>query len=304
MRINIEDKLFLDYRFRYLTTILGSEDKALMLCYRFWRAAIEYYGKRELMPEITIKHGGFHAIVEVGLAEIVDGHVYTKGADTHFGWYLDKQASAQKAGRISAQRPRDGKGRLLPKTKCQNPTQTQRSLDSLDGNCPTRPALSNAPTPTPTPDFTNVKSPLYPPSGEEEAANEGSLDDQENHPQVLVDLWNAGSSAAQAKVRKLRRGTPRWKSAKARLQENPNIDEWKTVIRTIAKNEFCNGANDRQWIADFDFLIRTETFDKALEGKYGGVEKREEVATTNESNLLDLSRRKVLDLSVFERYRK
>jgi hypothetical protein len=59
----------------------------------------------------------------------------------------------------------------------------------------------------------------------------------------------------------------RKKKADLRWREQPP-DAWRETVKKLAESEFCNGKNDRGWRADFDFLLKPETWAKANEGKY------------------------------------
>lgn len=103
----------------------------------------------------------------------------------------------------------------------------------------------------------------------EEAAAELLPKDCSTPIRDLAELWNANKSAKQTKINlKLLKPTqPRWKAAKARLSEFPDLDYWAQVIKKIAANGWCNGENDRRWVADFDYLVRPETHVKVHEGR-------------------------------------
>jgi len=45
-------------------------------------------------------------------------------------------------------------------------------------------------------------------------------------------------------------------------------DAWIETVKKMAASKFCNGTNDRRWKADFDFLLKPETWLKVNEGKY------------------------------------
>lgn len=62
-------------------------------------------------------------------------------------------------------------------------------------------------------------------------------------------------------------GTRR-KQAEGRWREEPNDTYWVDLITRVTRSSFCRGENDRNWRADFDFLIRPETRHKIAEGKY------------------------------------
>lgn len=85
---------------------------------------------------------------------------------------------------------------------------------------------------------------------------------------VLAEIWNELRGPAQPAVRKL--SPARLKKAKLRLKENPNLDEWREAMAAIASSDFCNGKNDRGWVANFDFFITPGKCEKALEGAYSG----------------------------------
>ena len=89
-------------------------------------------------------------------------------------------------------------------------------------------------------------------------------------PKSLGELWNEAKHPDQPKVflATLASGKERHKSAKARLDENPDPVFWRDIVTKIAASPFCQGRNDRGWKADFDFLIRPDTYAKVLEGKY------------------------------------
>jgi hypothetical protein len=82
---------------------------------------------------------------------------------------------------------------------------------------------------------------------------------------ALSRLWNEGTSADFPKVLELT--DKRRKAAAARLAER-TILEWGQIISQIDRSDFCRGANDRAWRADFDWLLRPDTAAKVLEGKY------------------------------------
>jgi hypothetical protein len=119
-RINIEDSLYKDHRFFELLQKLGSTDAALGAVVRAWTVAQEYWiangvgiplpvwKKQKLRPEL----------IEVGLAEERGEFIYVCGSEMQFAWMTLKIKAGRTGGRVSAQRPRDEKGQLLPKGAC------------------------------------------------------------------------------------------------------------------------------------------------------------------------------------------
>ncbi len=62
--------------------------------------------------------------------------------------------------------------------------------------------------------------------------------------------------------------SPRWKTAKARLFDVPDLTYWTGVIQIMAKAKWLNGGSDGKWFATFDFLLKPGTHIKAMEGGY------------------------------------
>lgn len=59
----------------------------------------------------------------------------------------------------------------------------------------------------------------------------------------------------------------RKKAIKARVKEF-GIDQVYEAITKVASSSFCNGHNDRNWTANFDFVFNANKMAKTLEGKY------------------------------------
>jgi hypothetical protein len=88
-------------------------------------------------------------------------------------------------------------------------------------------------------------------------------------PEKLQGIWNEAADLSNVKnCRSL--NNSRKTKAKARIREAPEESTWQEVISRIRDSGFCNGDNERGWCADFDFLIKPNTYVKVLEGAYGG----------------------------------
>jgi hypothetical protein len=87
----------------------------------------------------------------------------------------------------------------------------------------------------------------------------------------LFEIWNAEcrelSKALKPTQSRQNRMRERWK-------ENPSLEFWTRIVKKMAESSFCNGNNERGWKADFDFLLKPDTFAKVLEGKYENKEKK------------------------------
>lgn len=115
--MNVEDSFFKDKRFIKLAIKLGDEDLALGCCIQMWFLAQNYWRKNQrIIPiEVWQKQDMRDELIEVGLAEKRDEGIYVKGAEKHFDWIYQRAEAGRAGGRVSAQRGRDDKGRLLPK---------------------------------------------------------------------------------------------------------------------------------------------------------------------------------------------
>jgi hypothetical protein len=83
-------------------------------------------------------------------------------------------------------------------------------------------------------------------------------------PDDLVTAWNTYAPALHP-AKKLT--NDRRKRAWARIEENPDVD-WAALCARLNASRFCRGENSNGWRAGFDFLLRTSTVQKTLEGIY------------------------------------
>lgn len=85
-------------------------------------------------------------------------------------------------------------------------------------------------------------------------------------PRRLMEIWNEhrGSLPECKSI-----SPDRMRHAKARCADQPDEAMWITTVKAIASDPFCRGQNDRGWRADFDYLLRPNTWVKAAEGRYG-----------------------------------
>ena len=59
----------------------------------------------------------------------------------------------------------------------------------------------------------------------------------------------------------------RRRAIKARLNSY-TLDDFKTLFEKAEASDFLKGKNDRNWMADFDWLIKDANMAKVLDGKY------------------------------------
>lgn len=75
--------------------------------------------------------------------------------------------------------------------------------------------------------------------------------------QDLIDLWNATTKPPIPRCREL---TPeRRRKIRARIAKRPLLSEWRRAFEAIQATAFYRGENDRQWTADFDWVIKNDT---------------------------------------------
>ena len=80
----------------------------------------------------------------------------------------------------------------------------------------------------------------------------------------VIEIYNTYCTNL-AQVQKL---TEKRKIAINKLLKEINIEQFKEICMIANKSDFLTGNNDRNWKADFDFVIRPDKAVSILEGKY------------------------------------
>jgi hypothetical protein len=137
-RINVEDELEGDLRFKALVKRLVDEDQALGMVIRCWRIAQKYWGDEQLIPFEVFELGGFSELLNVRLAREHPGGpltangrvvgdfapgVYVSGSDERFSWYL-QICQAARASANKKRVEREAKDALLGKSSKERSTQS------------------------------------------------------------------------------------------------------------------------------------------------------------------------------------
>lgn len=86
----------------------------------------------------------------------------------------------------------------------------------------------------------------------------------------IQTLWNT-ICVSYPKIQSIQ-GT-RQKAVKARWNYYKSIERFKEVFEIAEASDFLKGSNNRDWTADFDWLMKADSFAKALEGKYDNRDK-------------------------------
>jgi hypothetical protein len=126
-RINIEDKLFSDFRWMNLVLKVGCRHKAIGILAGAWILAQKNWLKNGFIPQKAWDKD-FEVLIEVDLAtRRADGNVYIKGSKRAFVW-LDQRVEA---GRKGGQAKTDKKAKAA-RTNSKKPR--SQATDSLDPN--------------------------------------------------------------------------------------------------------------------------------------------------------------------------
>ena len=107
---------------------------------------------------------------------------------------------------------------------------------------------------------------------DKEREEEKDLDNKKDRVdcQQIVDLYHSICKSFPA-VRSL--SDSRRKAIKARLNTY-SLDDFEAVFKNAEASSFLKGANDRNWTATFDWLIKDQNMAKVLEGNYVDKSKR------------------------------
>lgn len=81
----------------------------------------------------------------------------------------------------------------------------------------------------------------------------------------IRDLYN---SICKSYPKCTRLSAGRKKAIHARLKSGYTVEDFKRVFQMAEQSRFLKGGNDRNWHADFDWLIKDTNMAKVLDGKY------------------------------------
>lgn len=128
-RVNIDDELHADWRFKALARELESEDAAIGILYRFWRLAQDYWADGELLPLKIFEREQLEILLELEFAEKRDNGIYACGAKERFAWYAQRCAASIKgveARKHKAEQPetKSGEPKNAPGLRVAQPNAT------------------------------------------------------------------------------------------------------------------------------------------------------------------------------------
>jgi len=264
MRINVEDCLDSDFRYKLLSKKLGCSFKAKGLLVDVWRLGQKYWSEGEsLVPENIWKIFPYSKeIIECGFA-IHDGSgVYVCGSQKRFEWIHVKKESSSIAGKASAQARKLKYGSSVPMNASNQGSSAERAPNSrsVEPERRTEPnALSLSLSQTQTQTQTQKER-------ERESTSSPLSSPNRQRPTPLLNkLWN-NNSKNLPKCKAM--NTSRQRFWQSRWRDNPSQEYWIDIIHRIDNSPFCKGTNKRGWKATIDFLLKPDTHLKVSEGAY------------------------------------
>ena len=114
--------------------------------------------------------------------------------------------------------------------------------------------------------------------------------------QQIVDLFHS-ICTSYPKVRSL--SDARRKAIKARLNTY-TLEDFRTVFENAESSSFLKGKNDRNWSANFDWLIADKNMAKVLEGTYADRGRKEAVPGWMKKRELDFEERLAIERMLAE----
>lgn len=92
--------------------------------------------------------------------------------------------------------------------------------------------------------------------------------------QKIVNLYN---DLCPKLNRCMKVSDARERAVKARYSSGYTLEDFEKLFRLAGESRFLNGGNERNWRADFDWLVRDANMAKVLEGKYANKEEEKYV---------------------------
>lgn len=258
-RINIDDRLYADPRFKALCRLTGSEEIALGRMVLVFRMAQEYFCQdSKFIPCDIWDLQGFDHVEKVGLAERHEAGIYVKGSSESFDWLLKRKAAAKAGGQKSAQARKQKYGSAQP-NNCANIEANSKQTRSTTRS--KRSTSSNPLTLTLTPTLTLNTYTSNKPSVHK--ADDG--DEKDSMANAIVNVWNQTLTSVLPPVSKLT--DKRKKLLGAQLKKYPDIEHWQQTCDKVKASDFLTGRSS-EWKCNFDWVLNENNRTKILEGNY------------------------------------
>lgn len=105
--------------------------------------------------------------------------------------------------------------------------------------------------------------------------SQGKESEEEEEVEVVVKMWNELHEIAPSIPKVLSLSEARKKKLAARLKSPTWAGIWRAAVTAIAGSSFLTGSNQRRWVADFDWFIRSDDAAvQIIEGKYADRDQR------------------------------
>jgi hypothetical protein len=262
-RININEKLYADPRFKALCRLVGSEETALGRMVLVFRMAQEYFGEdAQLIPVEIWDIQGFEHVEKVGLVERHDEGIYVKGSSENFDWLIKRKAAAKLGGLKSAQARREKYGSAQP---VQN--MSTEALAEANSKHVSKQTFENVEAPP------NLLSLSLSPSlilntytSNKPCVHNGEDGDEKySMADAIVNVWNQTLTDVLPKVTKL---TDKRKThINAQLKKYPDMEHWQVCFEKVKASDFLTGRSGL-WKCGFDWALNENNRTKVLEGNY------------------------------------
>lgn len=238
-RINIEDSLFNDGRFK---AFCSGKDEATAIGQMviLWKLAQTYWldGKRKI-PYAVFKTLSFHEeLLKCDLVLLENDEIYVRGSEKQFNWWFSCAKNGKKGGRPrkNAQKNESKKPDENPSVTDSKPTLNQRKTRGKPSLLFTPYSLLSTPN--------NIQSIT---------------------PSDILELWNSSCKLYKLPaIIKLNKS--RISLLKASLIDFPDIKQWEMAFeQTGLLNERLIASGKTGWLPDFDYAIRSSNTTKLIE---------------------------------------
>lgn len=267
-RININEKLYADPRFKALCRLVGSEEIALGRMVLVFRMAQEYFGEdAQLIPVEIWDIQGFEHVEKVGLVERHNEGIYVKGSSENFDWLIKRKAAAKLGGLKSAQARREKYGSAQPvqnlSTEANSKHDSKQTFENAEAP-PNLLSLSLSPSL-----ILNTYTPNKPKSRKRKVADEKVI--SPDMASAIVNVWNQTLTDVLPPISKV---TDKRKiHIDAQLKKYPDIEHWQTCFEKVKASDFLTGRSGL-WKCGFDWVLNENNRTKVLEGNYDNKEQQ------------------------------
>jgi len=222
---------------------------------RLLRFGQEQYKNGNLISHDQWKMEGFFDCLVPVFAERLDEGYLIHGSDEKFGWLRQKVEAGRNGGKKSGEARRS----------------EINTLDEAAGSGVKRlePSYSSSPSSS-----QGSKEPLLNTAGDKE-----QLELETNPLQWLIDLWNS-NRGPMPELKKITKGTARFKHVMARLKDHPDPETWLDVFTRMEQSDFVSGRSGAWNGGGFDWVMESASnVEKVLAGNYNPRPKEEKKDT-------------------------